>query len=151
MDDRSDLIAKYFAYLVQEYGFHIERKEFDSQAMGNAVVVLKSSSIGIEIVVDRNQVLMSIGNLLDTRKQWFEFTDVVKYYAPSVDNVYIFPEKTHENTWDEIVESQLSRLATILRQYCEPLLIGKFWRKEEIEKIQENRKAELLRKLRKDT
>ena len=146
MSDRADLIVQHFGYLINDYGFRIERKEFDPQTMGNAVVVFKSSKFGIEIVIDRNQVLISIGEQLDPRMQWFEFSDVVKYYAPDAEAVYVFPDKTAENTWDEVVEIQLRRLATILRQYCELLLKGESWMKEEIKKIEKKRASEILKK-----
>lgn len=146
MRDRAELIVQYFDYLTNEYRFHIERKEFDPQAMGNAVVVFKSLKFGIEIVIDRNQALISIGEQLDPRMQWFELSDVVKYYAPYEEGVYVFPDKTPENTWDDVVEIQLRRLSTILRQYCEPLLKGESWMKEEIKKIEKKRAGEILKK-----
>jgi hypothetical protein len=146
MTDHADLIVQYFNYLITEYGFHIVRKEFDSQTMGNAVVIFKSSQIGIEIVVDRNQVLISLGDLLDQRRDWFEFSDVLKYYAPLAEKAYIFPEKTVDNTWDDVVLIQLDWLAIILRQYCDPLLKGEPWVKEEIQEIAEKRAAEMLKK-----
>jgi len=146
MSDRADLIVQHFGYLVNEYGFRVERKEFDRQTMGNAVVVFKSPKFGIEVVIDRNQALISIGEQVDPRMEWFEFRDVVMYYAPDAENVYVFPEKSDENTWDEIVETQLRRLAIVLRKYCDPLLKGESWEKEEIKKIEEDRASEMFKK-----
>jgi len=114
--------------------------------MGNAVVVFKSPKFGIEVVIDRNQALISIGEQVDPRMEWFEFRDVVMYYAPDAENVYVFPEKSDENTWDEIVETQLRRLAIVLRKYCDPLLKGESWEKEEIKKIEEDRASEMFKK-----
>lgn len=147
MSDRSDLIVKYFGYLINEYYFRIERKIYAPQTMGNAVVTFKSPEIGIEIVVDRSQVLISLGNQSDPIEHWFEFSDIIKYYAPSVEKVYIFTEKTTDNTWDEVIETQLQRLAIILRQYCEPLLKGAPLMIEEIKKIEEERRTEMLKKI----
>lgn len=149
MSNRADLIKQHFDYLINEYGFRIERKEFDPQTMGNAVVVFKSHKYGIEIVIDRDQALISIGDCLNPRMQWFELQDVVTYYAPSIDDVYSFTEKTADNTWDDIIGLQLRKLAIVLRQHCEPVLRGESWIKGEIEKIEESRKTELLKNLRK--
>jgi hypothetical protein len=146
MSDRADLIVKYFDFLINEYHFRMERKEFDPQMMGNAVVVFKSSKFGLEIVIDRNQVLISIGEQLDARREWFEFSDVVKYYSPEAEDAYVLPDKTPENTWDDVVENQLRRLSVMLRQYCQPLLKGELWMKEELKKIEKKRAAEMYKK-----
>lgn len=151
MNDRAIMIRKYFYYLIEDYGFSVERMEFDPQAMGNAVLIFISSWLGIEIVVDRNQVLLSIGEHRAPREQWFEFLDVVKYFAPCENIEYIFPEKTSNNTWDEVVEIQLARLADILQRYCKPLLNGESLRITEIKKIEQKRVSELEGKFKKDS
>lgn len=151
MSDRADLIVQNFDYLINIYGFRIDRKEYDPQTMGNAIVVFKSPKFGIEVVIDRNQVLISIGEQLDPRMEWFEFSDVVKYFAPYAEDVYIFPDKTSGNTWNNVIEIQLRRLAVILRQYCEPLLKGESWMKAELKKIEEKRAAEMLKKFGQDS
>jgi len=148
MSDRADMLVHYFGYLVSDYDFRVEEKRYDPQVMGNAVVRFASPKLGVEIVVDRNQVLMSLGDPADVRKEWFEFSNVLRYFAPSVENAYIFPEKTAENTWDEIIQAQASRLADILRQYCDQLLKGDLSMKVSIAKIQAARRLELLDKLR---
>ena len=139
MLDRSDLLLRYFGYLVNDFGFELERKQFDPGAMGNAVLVFKSRTVSIEIVVDRNDVLISIGDPLDRRWDWFEFTDVMKYYAPEIPTAYVFPQKTSDNTWDEMVEIQVDRLSKMLRQYCEPLLKGEPLMKRELKQIENER------------
>lgn len=152
MSDRSDLIVTYFDFLIKEYDFRIARKEFDPETMGNAVVVFKSLKFGIEITIDRNQVLLSIGEHLDSRLDWFELTDVLKYYAPNIDSndVYFFPEKTQENTWEEIVTIQLGRMALLFRQNCGPVLKGEGWEKDKLREIEKERKAEMLKNFNQD-
>jgi hypothetical protein len=147
MIDRADLIVQYFNYLISDYDFHVTKKIFDPDAMGNAFVIFESTKLGIQIVIDRSQVLIKIGDVLEPRRQWLEFSDVVKYFAPSIDSPYIFTQKTETRTWDEAIEIQLNRLASILRQYCEPLLKGDFGMKDQIKKIEERRVAELLQDL----
>ena len=121
MAERIDWIIQYFGYLINEYGFHVEEKDFTPQMMGNAYVLFKSAKIGIEVVIDRNQVLISIGDQSEVRDKWSEFSDILKYLAPS-EVPYIFYERTDELTWDEAVKAQLSRTSSLLRQYCETML-----------------------------
>lgn len=146
MQNRSDLIIKKFEYLIVKYGFEVKEKNFNLEAMGNAYVIFMSSKNGIEIAIDRNDVLIAIGDSMESRKDWFEFSDVVRYYAPSIENVYHFQEKTADQTWDEFVEMQLDRLAGALRQICEPLLRGESLKKKEIKKIEEQRVSDMFGK-----
>jgi hypothetical protein len=144
MIDRSDLIIQYFGYLISEFGFYIEKKEFDPQMMGNAFVLFKSSKVGIEIVIDRNQVLIALGDQMEPRGKWFEFSDVVTYFSPTK-VAYIFYEKSENMKWAEAVEAQLRRVALILRQFCEPILKGDLGMKKEIKEIEKKRVAEWLK------
>jgi hypothetical protein len=144
MTDRSDLIVKHFNYLVNEYGFHIEQKEFAEYAMGNTVVVFKSDKIGIQVAIDKNEVWIALGDQADSKKQWLPFGLVLKHFAPSIENAFIIPKKTSENTWDEVVEIQLKKLSTILRQYCKPFLLGDFSSKDELMKIQDKQLRETI-------
>jgi hypothetical protein len=146
MVDRTDWIIQYFGYLIHDYDFHVERKDFTPQMMGNAFVIFKSSKIGIEVVIDRNQVLISMGDQSETREKWFEFSDVLANFAPS-EVPYIFYERTDNISWDEAIMSQLSRTSILLRHYCEPMLMGELGMKKEITEIEEKRVAEMLRRL----
>jgi hypothetical protein len=76
MTDRSDLILQNFGYLITEFGFSIAEKEFDPSMMGNAFIIFKSSQIGIEIVIDRNQVLIALGDPTEPRKKWAWFKNI---------------------------------------------------------------------------
>lgn len=151
MNDRSDLIVQHFKYLIDEYGFRIERKEFNPGAMGNAIVVFTSMRIGIEIVIDRDQALIRIGDQSDPGGNWFEFSDVVKYFAPSMANVYEAPEKTPDSTWDEFIEAQLARLAVVLRKSCKPVLEGEPLARTEIKKIEKERANRMFGKYLRDS
>jgi hypothetical protein len=147
MKDNSELIIQNLGFLTDVYNFRISRQEFDITAMGNAIVVFSSSKYNIEIVIDRNQVLISIGESKDNRDNWFEFVDVMKYYAPHETDIYQFPEKTKFITTEDIITSQLTRLAQLIRHNCEPILLGKNWNKVELKKIEGNRTAEFMNNL----
>ncbi len=146
MKNHAEMIVEDFHYLIKDFGFYIIRQEFDPMVMGNAVVLFGSTTIGIEIVIDRNQALISIGDIEDPRNKWFEFFDVVNYYAREKGKSYLFPEKTPENTWDDVVNIQLKRLSAILKEDCLVLLKGEPLQKSEIQEIENKRVAELRRK-----
>lgn len=144
MTNRVGLINNYFQFLISDYGFNIENMEFDYHSMGNAVVIYASPFFGIEVVIDRNQVLIRIGEIHESRKEWFDLIDVVNYYTHEEKKLYSFPEKNESNYWDEIIEIQLESLARVIYQFCRPILIGQPWHKEEIVKIRDKRVAEML-------
>jgi hypothetical protein len=142
MVDRSDLIAEHFQYLTEAYGLSRAQQEFAPQTMGNACVYFQSPVIGIRIAIDRNQVLVNIGDPAWPTREWLEFSQVLGYFAPAV-IAYDFGEKTEKNTWDELVALQLGRLALILRQQCEPLLRGEVAMDAIVKHVRDNRAAEM--------
>ncbi len=79
----SDAINKYFNFLF-DYGFSVCEKEEYSTAFGNSYYRFKSNITGIEVVLDRGQVLMNIGKILQERKDWLEWSLVLKAYAPNI-------------------------------------------------------------------
>jgi hypothetical protein len=135
MTNRDDLIVQYFEYLVNEYGFRITRKERDPRPSWNAVVVFESSKIGVQVAVEMDEVAIHMGDCSDLVYDWFSFSNIMKYYAPHIKEVYVPTRKTTETTWDDVVETQLVRLSGLLREYCEPLLKGENLAKGEIKKI----------------
>ena len=153
--DRSDLIIQHFVYLIKEYDFIIENKEFDPSSMGNAFVIFKSSRVGIEIVIDRNQVLIALGDQTEPRENWLDYNDVLHYFAP-LEVAYsnldkLFDEKRANNrsntdTWDEVLEFQLNRVGFMLRRYCEPILKGDLSMIKDIKEIEEKRVTEMLKR-----
>jgi hypothetical protein len=147
MIDRSDLILQCFGFLISDYGFQVDQKEFDASAMGNAYMVFISSKIGIEIVIDRNQVLIALGDRSKPRNKWFDFSHVLGYFSNSSEAAYLFPEKSPENTWDEIVLIQLNRLAHLLQHYCDRLLKGDLSMEGEIRVIEQNYVQKLLKQI----
>ena len=142
----AELIKNHFKYLLDEYGFSIEREYYSPEIMGNAAVVYISNTTGVIIAVDRSQVLISIGRSALPEDQWFEFSDVIHFYAPTVKEAYIFQiDDTHLVE----VELQLERLAQLLRKYCEPLLRGNFSDEDQIKEFERQRAEEMLEDFRK--
>ena len=140
---------KYFDYLVSQYGYRIAKEEFSPEAMGNAYVTYISDLTGIQISIDRSQVLINIGSITDNVREWFDFSDVIKYFNPSVEEPYVFIKKTDNIDTDDIVESQIKRLSSLLRIDCEPIIKGELWMKEEIKALEQKRVTEQIEKLNK--
>jgi hypothetical protein len=137
------MIKRYFEYLMDEYGFLVDRERNYPEAMGNADIVFKSRLTAIKVVVDRGQVLINIGKVTWPEREWFEFSDVVHYFNPSMKEVYDFSEGPLNNQ-TAVIETQAKRLSLILRQYCEPMLIGDFTMQDQIKEVEKKRVAELL-------
>ena len=142
MFDPTEFIKQHFQYLVDEYSFSIDHEGYSPEVMGNAEVVLKSASTVVKVVVDRSQVLLNIGELSWPEKDWFEFSDVVQFFNPNLKEVYDFSVGSLDN--QAYIESQTKRLALLLRQFCEPLLIGDFSMQDEIREIEKKRVTAML-------
>jgi len=137
----SDLVKEYFDFLVETYGFSIKHEEYRSEVMGNASVIFESLHIGINIVLDRGQVLINIGPSSLPRQDWFEFSDVVHFFAPELEPLYNFPRNFAD--YENELENQMSRFNQIMCKYCEPLLLGDFSMQEKIRQIGDKRVAEM--------
>jgi hypothetical protein len=117
MTNSDELIVQYFRYLISDFGFHIEERGKNPSPLGNAFVVYRSSVVGIEITIDRNQVFIRIGDGMDPPKKWFGFNIILKYYAPFIEHAYEFPEYTPGDTWDDIVLPQLLSVSLITKLF----------------------------------
>ena len=113
-------IQSHFHFLIDEFGFSITKARYD-QEMGNAVVIFAKNKTRIEVVRDRGQALISLGDEELDRWDWVEFAEVVKFLSGKSEPVYLF---TSSNTplSDDV---QVSHLSMLMRGYCEQLLSGK--------------------------
>ena len=109
-------INNYFGFL-NDYGFSIlEKEEINTSAMGNGYYRFMSETTGIEIALDRGQVLMVIGKSQQDRKDWLEWSIILEAYAPDI--------KAYDFEID--IDSQVRRISELLKQYCAKLLEGDF-------------------------
>jgi hypothetical protein len=136
------LIKENFQFLIQEYQFYIDRERYSPEVMGNAVVVYKSANTAIQVVVDRSQALLKVGHSSWPERDWFEFSDVMHYFAPHIKPVYSFQNENPSERPD--VEGQLKKLVVMLKQYCAPILNGDFSMYKEIREIETKRVSEML-------
>lgn len=143
----TEIIRTNFQFLIDEYGYTITREVYLPEIMGNAELVLMSNTTGIKVVVDRSQVMVNIGDSSRPEDEWFDLSDVVHFYAPTLIDVYIFP--TNPQNHQDKIETQVDWLVRILRQYCEPLLRGDFSNEDQIKEIERKRVDEMLEHLKK--
>jgi hypothetical protein len=107
-------ITKYFSFLF-DYGFSI-KEEVNEGSFGNGYYIFMSNMVGLEIVLDRGEVLMSIGKISQIRREWLEWSIVLAAYAPD--------KKPYD--FDINIDSQIKRLSELLRQHCLEILTGNF-------------------------
>jgi hypothetical protein len=113
-------IQSHLHFLIDEFGFSITEARYD-QEMGNAVVIFAKYKARIEIVRDRDQALISLGDEGLERWDWVEFAEAVEFLSGKLEPVYLF---TSSNT-PLSDDAQVSHLSILMRRYCEPLLTGK--------------------------
>jgi hypothetical protein len=114
-----------FHYLIDDYGFSVVDERYDPDAFGNSLVRFRSSAVDVVLVLDRGQVLIDINPYPMIEDYQFGLPSVVEFLAAEAgEPVYVFPE-TWENYYD-MIDSQLERLARVLRQRCSSILRGEF-------------------------
>ena len=109
-------INRYFSFLY-DLGFYVkEKEEVNKGSFGNGYFVFVSSAVGLEIVLDRGQVLMKIGKVPQDRKDWIEWSIILTAYTPN----------TQAYDFNLDIDSQVKRISELLNQYCLELLNGNF-------------------------
>jgi len=112
-------VHKYFGFLLDDFGFSIA-EELYRQEMGNAVVVFSKNQTCIELVKDRGQILVTLGDKSLTKWDWIEFAKAVQFFLENSDSVYSFPSEYNDVT----EELQLSHLSTLMKLHCTAILSG---------------------------
>lgn len=109
-------INKHFSFLY-DLGFHVkEKEEINTGSFGNGCFVFVSHTTGLEIVLDRGQVLMKIGKASQNRQDWIEWSIILAASAPN----------TQPYDFDADIDTQVKKLSELLKIYCSELLIGNF-------------------------
>ncbi len=113
-------IQSHFRFLIDEFGFSIIEARYE-QEMGNAIVIFAKNTTRIEVVRDRSNALISLGDEKLDRWDWVEFAEAIKFLTGKQERVYL---TTSSNTpvSDDV---QVSHLATLMRAHCIQLLSGK--------------------------
>jgi len=132
----SNAISNYFNFLF-DYGFSIiEKEECNTSAFGNGYYRFASETVGLEIVLDRGQVLMTIGKISQERRDWLEWSQILKAYVLDI--------KPYD--FDVDIESQVRRIGKLLQQHCTKILGGDFSDENLLKEIEENIGKEFLKR-----
>jgi hypothetical protein len=135
-----EIIKAQFEQLAEKYGLAISDETSSPTSMGDARVLYLSDAIGLEVVVNRRQVLVTLGDPTGPDNSWFEWIDVINFYAPK-EEVYVFWDKRRKKAVD--VETQAARIAHLLERYCRPLLEGDFSHAAQIRELERERVSEM--------
>ena len=142
----SKAVKENFSFLITEYGYNIIQENYQPETMGNALVVFASRYTIFKIVQDRGQVLINIGEASMPRTEWFEFTDVIRFF--SFDETLDVYQFSSINPYDlPPIKEQVSRLAKLTRKYCTPILEGDFSMKQKIKELEKKRTDKLFNEL----
>jgi hypothetical protein len=141
-----ELVQEKFNFLIIEYGFHFVSFNRDSLNFGNSLIRLESDEVGINIILDRSQISIHIGQLSKPDDDWFDFVDLLQYFAPKIKTPYIYPENLIGN---ERINFQMDRLSQLIKQYCAPIINGDFSMAKKIQKIKLNRIKEMIKEMKK--
>jgi hypothetical protein len=112
-------VRNYFGFLLDDFGFSIKEERYN-QEMRNAVVIFSKDQTCIELVKDRGQIFVSIGDQRLIRWDWVEFTQAIQFLSGNPDPVYSFPSQYNDVT----EEAQLYRVSALLKQHCLVILSG---------------------------
>jgi hypothetical protein len=90
-------------------------------------------------VVDKTEVLLKIGQRRAPLEKRFDFLDVMKCFAPEVEDAYLRSGITLTLKDSLVIETRIRNIGTLLRKYCQPLLAGDFSMKANIKEVEEKR------------
>ena len=109
-------INQYFSFLF-DWGFSIKEKEDENTNLfGNGYYIFVSNRVGIEIVLDRGDVLMSIGKIGQARTDWLDWSIILA----------AFDTQTNAYEFELSVEAQVKHLGELLHLHGFEILRGDF-------------------------
>jgi hypothetical protein len=136
------MVKKYFHFLEDDFHFFYYH-QVDSPYME---IFFTSDKTGIRIVLDRGTVEVQVGKITDPLHKWFELVDIMRYFAPEINDV----DKFVPILSTILIEEQLLQIASWIKTYCRPLLIGDFSREMEINEVRSQRIKDNIRRLKKN-
>ena len=78
LSDFESAIRRHFRFLVDEFGFSIIEARYERE-MGNAIAIFAKHRTRVEIVRDRGNVLISLGDEGLDRWDWVEFAKAIEF------------------------------------------------------------------------
>jgi len=131
-----DQLKSHLSFLTDKYDFLLNGELYSPEFMGNAFVKYLSECVGIFVVCDRNQVFVQIGLKTWPENEWFQLEDIVRYFYPDLEKVYLF---------DKSIDDQLEQITLYLRGICEPFILGDFSMQAQVKEVEKQRVKEMLR------
>lgn len=137
-----ELAKRHFDYLVTEYEFLLEEM-YGPVAEGDGFLEYRSGSVFVDVSADRGQVTVDIGPCPKQPHSRYELGTVIWYLAGDrflsrdlmQQSYTLTPDRPPGISHEEYVDLQLVRLASKLKQCCQPVLEGKFSEWSEIARI----------------
>lgn len=145
-----ELTKKYFGFLIFDYGFTIEGQidNVENPLWRGRVVFrapwkesLNRKQTVVRVTLDRGYVLLDIGYLNMTSKEWLDLADIIRLQDPSI-TVYTKPDFTKDP--NSIIEGELKRISKLTRQYCGSFLNGDFSLESKVEEVRANWREQTL-------
>jgi len=128
----------HFSFLLHQFGFSIVEESYN-QVMGNAVIVFAKPPTCIEVVKDRGQILVKLGDERLGSREWIEFSKAVQFLSGIPGQVYCFPSDYNDETED----AQVSHVPALMQQHCTLLLSGEMTIMQLREAMKAQREQEL--------
>jgi hypothetical protein len=117
-------VMRHFRHLIDDYGLQVSSRRYDPDVMGNSVIILKSTKLSIQVLLDRGQVTLDMAAPSASVGPWFSLVRVLKCLGVEGSEAeYEFPE-TWDN-YDAMIDLQVVRLARLVQQYCGDIVSGK--------------------------
>ena len=123
-----ELVDKHFDYLFGDYGFAMVAQEYHPELNDTAWIKMQSGNCGVEIVLERWQVLIRVGSLSvpegglsDLGNLWFSLPIITAFLTQGKDKWW----KDHSPfdfgylDPDARLDRQIARLADKMRPYCD--------------------------------
>lgn len=140
----TERVKEEFRYLVEEYGFSVADERYDRDAFGNSLVDFQSSKVTIRVLLDRGEVTIGVGPYPLSSDYWFDLSSVLEFLSVHTSEpAYVFPEEW--DSYDDMVDWQVSRLAHLLQQCCSSVLRGEFTEWKEMDEIRRKKSEDEYR------
>ena len=125
-DDFKRGVSKHFSFLVKEYGFVLKNELYTDHG---DKIDFESDVCRVSFIMERCQLLIDLAPSGSVGQE-IDLGHIVLQANPESDFKYAFSP-------DGFVPSEYTRLAFILKKYCEPILRGDFSKWPQIIKFRE--------------
>ena len=118
----ADLVKTHCRFLLEDYGFRVEREFLDVEHFGNCIVILRSGDVRISFLKDRGEISVGINPIVRYdafERGSFDLSCIVRFLSP-------YAPDYRYRVWGEAEADTIIRVADLLARFCAPVLSGKF-------------------------